>query len=141
MTKKNNKKLKIKPTIRQIRAVKGILENNVEQSRSLGEIMLNSGYSKSTSKAPELNLLSKPAVKTLLEQECAKAGLTTDLILKSLVDDIKSKEANRVPELTLASRITRLIDTRDEQSRDVNINVLNVSYERARDIISARTKE
>jgi hypothetical protein len=64
-------------------------------------------------------------------------GLTDDLIVKALVDDIHSKPGNRTQELNLAVKMRgRLIEKADITSNGKELGVL--SAERAEQLIRAR---
>ena len=62
--------------------------------------MRQAGYSKNTAKNPK-NLTKSRGFKAICDQN----GLTPDLIVQSLVFDIRSKPGNRKQELELASKI------------------------------------
>ncbi|HEY9826362.1 MAG TPA: hypothetical protein V6D19_13015 [Stenomitos sp.] len=83
-------------TVRQKRAIKRIVENGGNVSRAMMEV----GYSPATAKTPQ-KLTNSQGFKEL----CDELGLTDNLIVTALVDDIKSKPGNRKPELELASKI------------------------------------
>lgn len=99
-------------TIRQKKALNKIVENGGNVSKAMRDV----GYSPATAENPSKLLDSKGFMQLMDEK-----GLTDDLIITSLVDDIKSKPSNRTPELTLAvkmrGRITEKsqIDAKVEQ--------------------------
>lgn len=92
-------------TIKQKKAIEKIVENGGNISRA----MMDVGYSKNTAHSPS-KLLDSKGFMELMEE----LGLTDDLIIGSLVDDIKSKPGNRIAELQLAvkmkGRITDKLD-------------------------------
>lgn len=95
-------------TEKQKLAVKKIVENHGNISKSMRE----AGYTDATAKNP-INLTSSNGFKEL----CDKVGLTDDFILQALTDDISAKPANRVQELSLASKIKGMqIDRVDHTS-------------------------
>lgn len=83
-------------TIRQRKAIANIAENGGVVSRA----MLDAGYSPMTAQDPK-KLTESKGYKELCEQH----GLTPDLILASLVDDIKAKPKQRVGEMRLGADI------------------------------------
>lgn len=84
---------------KQRRAVDNLVENGGIISRA----MQDAGYSPKTAKTPQ-KLTESKGFKEIMEEY----GLTDELIIGSLVDDIKSKKRNRVAELTLAAKIKGL---------------------------------
>lgn len=84
------------PTTKQLKAASILVENGGNVSRA----MIESGYSENTSKTPSKLTKSKGFAEIMNE-----AGLTDEFIIKSLVDDIKSKPGNRTSELTLAAKL------------------------------------
>lgn len=78
-------------------------ENMVEKGLSAKRAMIESGYSKKTAINP-----SKLTKSRGFEILCKRVGLTDNLILKSLVEDIKKKPQKRIEELKLAANIRRL---------------------------------
>lgn len=87
------------PTEKQKKAVKAMLENGGIISKA----MEASGYTKATSKTPQKLTQSKG-----FKELCEECGLTDDLILVSLVEDIKKKPQNRKAELELGAKIKGL---------------------------------
>jgi len=88
------------PTIKQKQAVERIIENRGNISKSMKEV----GYKENTCKNPS-NLTESKGFKEI----CEEAGLTDNLILTSLTEDIKLKPQNRKPELELGAKIKGLI--------------------------------
>ncbi len=88
-------------------------ENGGNASRA----MLEAGYSPVTAHSPQ-KLTRSEGFKELMEQ----AGLTPDLIVESLVDDIKAKPRNRVGELRLGSDLLGLVK-RDSPITAIQINI------------------
>lgn len=72
----------------------------MENRGNVSKSMRQAGYSPATAKNPK-NLTES---KGFLEL-CDELGLTDDLIVNALVDDIKAKPKNRKPELELAAKM------------------------------------
>lgn len=89
----------IKPTIKQKKAVELLAKGET----NVGKAMREAGYSPASAKNPK-HLTDSQGFKKL----CKDYGLTEDLILKSLVDDIKAKPKNRVGELRLGAGILKM---------------------------------
>jgi len=89
------------PTQKQKMAAKKISENIGK--KTTGELLRESGYSRSISETPELATKGKG-----FKEEMAKYGLTEELISCSLVDDIKKKPQARKGELELGAKILRM---------------------------------
>lgn len=89
------------PTTKQREATKLVL-NGTSVSRAMRE----AGYDETTAKNPK-NLTESKGFKEL----CDELGLTENLIVDALVEDIKTNKGKRVPELTLASKILGLEKT------------------------------
>jgi len=100
------------PTIKQKKAVNKIIENRGNISKSMREV----GYRESTCKNPK-NLTESKGFKKL----CEGVGLTEELILKSLSDDIKSKPSNRVSELALAAKIQGMLSNKIDTNQNLTI--------------------
>lgn len=84
-----------------------------------GELVELGGYGDSVIKTPAKVLESKGYL-----QELDKLGLTDELIVNSLVEDIKGKPKNRVSELRLASEIRGLNKNEEQEStRPIIINM------------------
>lgn len=89
------------PTAKQRIVVKKTLEN---LGRPKGEILREVGYSEAVVKNPKIVLESKGYKEALDEY-----GLTEELIVSSLVEDIKLKKQNRKPELELGAKIRGML--------------------------------
>ena len=83
-------------TIKQKVAVDKLVENR----GNVGKAMIEAGYTKAAAKNPK-NLTESKGYKEL----CEKLGLTPNLIVKSLVADIKGKPKKRAAELRLGADI------------------------------------
>ena len=83
-------------TIRQKRAFEKIVENGGIVSKG----MRDAKYSPETAKTPS-KLTDSKGFKEL----CKEYGLTDQLLLTALVEDIKGKKKNRKPELELGFKI------------------------------------
>lgn len=84
------------PTDKQERA----LENMVENGGNMSQAMLEAGYSPNTAKTPQKLTESKGFIEL-----CEEKGLTDDLLINALVEDIKEKKGNRKAELELGFKI------------------------------------
>jgi len=90
-----------------------------ERGGSIGQAMRDAGYSDISSKTPK-----KLTDSIGFREICEKVGLTDDLILKSLSDDINQKPRNRVQELNLAAKIKgMLIDRTETKTLNVNVDI------------------
>lgn len=69
----------------------------------MGRAMREAGYSAATAKTPQKLTESKGFLDL-----CNELGLTDNLIVQALADDIKSKPKQRVQELALAARLKGL---------------------------------
>lgn len=87
------------PTIKQKLALKKIVENRGNVSKSMKAV----GYSKNTAKNPK-NLTESDGFKKLLKE----SGLDETLVLEALVEDIKYKPQDRIRELMLGAEILGL---------------------------------
>lgn len=83
-------------TIKQKKALDKIVENHGNISKAMRE----AGYDDTTAKNPKNLTQSKGFIKL-----CEERGLTDELLLDSLVEDIRKKKGNRKPELELAFKI------------------------------------
>lgn len=90
---------KTRPTELQKKA----LENMVVNGGNASKAMIDAGYSKKTAINPS-KLTSSDGYMALLEEY----GLTRELVVTALVDDINGKRRNRTSELKLASDILGL---------------------------------
>lgn len=86
-------------TQKQRKAIEAMVENGGKVSPA----MKAAGYSEKTAVNPS-KLTESKGFKELMEEY----GLTDELIVTSLVADIKAKPGSRTPELTLASKIKGL---------------------------------
>lgn len=84
------------PTIKQEKALNKMVENGGNVSRA----MIDSGYSLNTARTPQ-KLTESLGFITL----CEEKGLTDDLLINALVEDIKQKKGNRKAELELGLKI------------------------------------
>jgi len=76
------------------------LEKMVENGGNVSQAMLDTGYSPNTAKTPQKLTESKGFLEL-----CEEKGLTDDLLVNALVEDIKEKRGNRRSELELAFKI------------------------------------
>lgn len=99
-------------TIRQKKALNNLVENGGNVSRA----MLDANYSPKTAKTPQ-KLTESIGFKEL----CESYGLTDELILTSLVSDIKKKPKKRVEELKLGAKIRQMLIDKVEHSGEVGV--------------------
>ena len=83
-------------TVKQKRALDKIVENGGNVSRAMMEV----GYSPRTAKTPQ-KLTESKGFQELMEE----SGLTDQLLIDSLVDDIKGKPKRRFKELELGFKV------------------------------------
>lgn len=79
------------------------LDNLVGNGGNVTKAMRDAGYSEATLNTPQKLTESKG-----YEELLAEYGLTKELVVTALVDDIQNKRKNRTPELKLASDILGL---------------------------------
>ena len=93
-----------KPTPRQVVAAKNVSENiRRAKPKPIGKVLVESGYSQEVSETPTKVTESKG-----FKQALDDMGLTDELIVNALVEDIKMKRGRRTAELALASKIKGL---------------------------------
>lgn len=111
------------PTIRQKTAIQKMVENGGNATKAMRE----AGYSDASTNNPS-SLTQSKGYKEILK-EC---GLTEELVIKSLVADIKAKPQNRTRELHLGAEILNM-KKRDVQDSGLPIPLLfNISWQEAR---------
>lgn len=96
-------------TEKQRMAIEKMVENGGVASRA----MIDVGYSPQTAKSPHKLTKSKG-----FRELCDECGLTDELILNALTEDIKGKPKNRKPELELGAKIRGMLVDRSEQKID-----------------------
>lgn len=101
------------------------VENMVENGGNVSKAMRDANYSIETAKNPK-KLTESKGYKEILNE----LGLTEGLIAKSLVDDIKAKEKNRVQELRLGAEILGMKGEKEvSNTYYTQINIEKVSKE------------
>ncbi len=75
-------------------------EKMVENGGNASKAMRDAGYSSATAENPNKLTESKG-----FQELCDELGLTDDMIVKALVEDIQKKPQNRKPELELAAKM------------------------------------
>lgn len=83
-------------TLRQEKALEKMVENGGNVSQAMRDV----GYSENTAKTPQKLTESQGFISL-----CEDKGLTDDLLINALVEDIKTKKGNRRAELELAFKI------------------------------------
>jgi hypothetical protein len=100
------------PTDKQIKAVNEMVGNGGKAQPA----MRKAGYSENTINTPQKLTESKG-----FKQLCDECGLTEELIVGSLVADIKSKPQNRLGELGLGAKIKGLVTDKSENTSTIRI--------------------
>ncbi len=109
-------------TIKQKRALEKLVENGGNVTQAMREV----GYSEGTVNNPS-NLTHSKGYKEILDDY----GLTKNLVVESLVSDIKSKPNERLRELALASDILGIKErTLLNNERGVGIKKRNDALEK-----------
>lgn len=95
-------------TQKQKRALSKMVENGGIASKA----MIDAGYSPNTAKTPQ-----KLTDSSGFLELCEKNGLTDDLLINALIEDIRKKKGNRKAELELGFRVKgRLVQKTDVTS-------------------------
>lgn len=103
-------------TIKQKKATLNLVENGGNVSKA----MRDAGYSEQTAKTPQ-KLTESKGYEEILDE----LGLTDELIVTALVEDIQKKPQNRKAELELASKLRgMIIDRKDIKSGGEKIKML-----------------
>lgn len=109
------------PTTRQRKAFDKIVENRGNVSKAMRE----AGYPEITAKNPK-NLTESKGFKIL----CEEHGLTDDLLVDSLVEDIKEKKGNRKAELELGFKIKGRLTEKQEGNKTLILNITGETAQR-----------
>jgi hypothetical protein len=103
---------------------KKALDNLVANGGTIAEAMRGAGYDATTARNPSKLTESKG-----FKELCEQYGLTDNLLLSSLVEDIKKKEQNRKAELELGFKIKgRLTEKVDVMSDGEKLQPLLVKF-------------
>lgn len=95
------------------------LEKMVENGGNIGQAMVEAGYSPNTAKTPQKLTESLGFIEL-----CEEKGLTDDLLINALVEDIKEKKGDRKAELELGFKIKgRLIRKTDITTKEKELPV------------------
>ena len=105
-------------TEKQKEAVKDLSENI---GKPIGKIMRDSGYSVSTSETPKRLTESKG-----FKEELDKHGLNEELIISSLVEDIKAKPGKRLGELQYGGELIGMKKAPEDLSGNVQLTQIIV---------------
>jgi hypothetical protein len=103
-------------TIKQKRAFKEMGVNGGNISRA----MVSAGYSQEVAKRTDKLTCSKG-----FQELCEETGLTNQLLLSALVDDIQAKKGHRRAELELGFKIKGHLKG-DNRSVEGDINIMNI---------------
>jgi len=91
----------------------------VRNGGNVSKAMVEVGYSPNTAHTP-----SKLTNSLGFQELCNEYGLTDDLLVKSLVEDIKNKGGNRKAELELGFKVKgRMMEEKPESVRPIVINM------------------
>lgn len=91
----------------------------IKNGGNVSKAMVDVGYSPNTAHTP-----SKLTDSIGFQELCNEYGLTDDLLVKSLVADIKNKEGNRKAEIELGFRVKgRMMEEKPENIRPIIINM------------------
>ena len=82
-----------------------VLEKIVENGGNISQAMLEVGYSPNTAKTPQKLTGSIGFIEL-----CEEKGLTNNLLINALVEDIKEKKGNRKAELELGFKIKGILN-------------------------------
>lgn len=87
--------------------------------------MIEAGYTPNTANTPQKLTESKGFI-----QLCEERGLTDDLLVDSLVEDIKAKKGNRKAEIELGFKVKgRTGDKDNKGDTNITFNILNYNNE------------
>lgn len=113
-------------TLRQEKALEKMVENGGNASKAMRDV----GYSENTAKTPQKLTESQGFISL-----CEDKGLTDDLLINALVDDIKTKKGNRRAELELGFKIKGRLTQKDlleENRRSSGLKIVfDQSFEKA----------
>lgn len=93
------------PTIKQEQALNKMVENGGNVSQAMRDV----GYSENTAKTPQKLTESLGFIKL-----CEEKGLTDDLLINALVEDIREKKGNRKAEIELGFKIKGRFNQKSE---------------------------
>lgn len=100
------------------------MEKIVENRGNISKSMREAGYDDTTAKNPK-NLTESKGYKEI----CEEYGLTDELIITSLVEDIKAKPQNRKPELELGAKMKGLmIEKKEIDHTSKGEKITNINY-------------
>lgn len=111
-------------TIKQHIALNKIVENR----GNIGKAMREAGYDKTTAKNPK-NLTESEGFLSL----CDEKGLTDDLLINALIEDIQTKKGNRTAELALGFKIKGKFIERNIQDESKRLTGIKVVFDRSFD--------
>jgi cellobiose-specific phosphotransferase system component IIA len=116
---------KIKPTLKQKTALKKTLENIANRNpKTMGEIMIDSGYSVATAHNPEKNLISKKAWKELIEEVDKKE------IRDTFTEIMREKGDNR-NRITAAVELSKMLGLYPKEQTDIEQGEINIVVKHA----------
>ena len=103
------------------------LNNMVENGGNVSQAMRDAGYSSNTAKTPK-KLTESLGFLSL----CEGAGLTDELLISALVEDIKEKKGNRKAELELGFKIKGYLNQKtniDHTTKGEKINGMRIVFD------------
>ncbi len=103
------------PSIKAKRAIANFIGN---RGNSMAKAMVAAGYSPVTARNPK-NLTETKAFKDTMQE----LGLTDDLLVRSLVSDIKSKPKRRFKELELGFKVAGRLSPEGNGGQQTNIQI------------------
>jgi hypothetical protein len=105
-------------TVKQEKALGKMVENGGNVSRAMRDV----GYSDNTAKTPQKLTKSVGFIEL-----CEEKGLTDDLLVNALVEDIKEKKGKRKAELELGFKIRgRLVPRTETESNGQLAHMCNI---------------
>ena len=112
------------------------LEKMVENGGNASQAMLEVGYSPNTAKTPQKLTESKG-----FAELCEEKGLSNDMLVDALVEDIKLKKGHRKAELELGFKIKGLLTHKtDITSKGLPIPILDVITTKFVDFSEGKSK-
>lgn len=96
------------------------LEKMVENGGNVSRAMLDVGYAPNTAKTPQKLTESVGFIEL-----CEEKGLTNDLLVNALVEDIKEKKGNRRAELELGFKIRGYLGPKINASHTVAVEKIS----------------
>lgn len=126
--------MKTMSTLLQQNLAAEIIKNRIKPAykrKNKKELLVASGYALKSATSVPSKILEQKGVKRALELQLEAAGLTKELIEKSLVDDIISKPKKRDKELKLGAEILGLTNhNKGDTNKTLVVIIANESAQR-----------